>query len=29
VLRGALMVEVEGERMRIGPREMCCFPAGV
>jgi mannose-6-phosphate isomerase-like protein (cupin superfamily) len=29
VLRGALEVEVEGERARIGPREYCCFPAGV
>jgi mannose-6-phosphate isomerase-like protein (cupin superfamily) len=29
VLRGALVVEVEGERVRIGSRELCCFPAGV
>ena len=29
VLRGTLVVEVEGERVRIGPRELCCFPAGV
>ncbi len=29
VLRGTLIVEVEGERFTIGPREFCCFPAGV
>ena len=29
VLRGALEVEVEGERFVIGPREFCCFPRGV
>ncbi|MGZ3585303.1 MAG: cupin domain-containing protein, partial [Ktedonobacterales bacterium] len=29
VLRGALLVEVEGERALIGPREFCCFPRGV
>jgi mannose-6-phosphate isomerase-like protein (cupin superfamily) len=29
VLRGALLVEVEGQRHRIGPREFCCFPAGL
>jgi mannose-6-phosphate isomerase-like protein (cupin superfamily) len=29
VLRGSLLVEVEGERVLIGPREFCCFPAGV
>jgi mannose-6-phosphate isomerase-like protein (cupin superfamily) len=29
VLHGALIVEVEGEWLRIGPRELCCFPAGV
>ena len=29
VLRGALIVEVEGERFRIGAREFCCFPRGV
>lgn len=29
VLRGTLLVEVEGERCTIGPREFCCFPAGV
>ncbi len=29
VLRGTLIVEVEGERFTIGPREFCCFPRGV
>jgi len=29
VLQGALIVAVEGERHRIGPREYCCFPAGL
>jgi mannose-6-phosphate isomerase-like protein (cupin superfamily) len=29
VLRGALVVEVEGQRCTIGPREFCCFPRGV
>jgi mannose-6-phosphate isomerase-like protein (cupin superfamily) len=29
VLRGSLVVEVEGERYTVGPREFCCFPAGV
>ena len=29
VLQGALIVEVEGERFTIGPREFCCFPRGV
>lgn len=29
VLRGSLVVEVEGERHTIGPREFCCFPRGV
>jgi len=29
VLRGMLIVEVEGERFTIGPREFCCFPRGV
>ena len=28
VLQGALIVEVDGQRHRIGPREFCCFPAG-
>lgn len=29
VLRGALVVEVEGEVITVGPREFCCFPRGV
>jgi mannose-6-phosphate isomerase-like protein (cupin superfamily) len=29
VLRGRLLVEVEGERHMIGPREFCCFPRGI
>lgn len=29
VLRGRLVVEVGGERVVVGPREFCCFPAGV
>jgi len=29
VLRGSLVVEVEGQRFEIGSREFCCFPAGV
>jgi len=29
VLQGALIVAVEGGRHRIGPREYCCFPAGL
>ena len=29
VLRGRLVVEVEGERVVVGPREFCCFPRGV
>jgi mannose-6-phosphate isomerase-like protein (cupin superfamily) len=29
VLRGSLIVEVEGERYTVGPREFCCFPVGV
>lgn len=28
VLRGSLVVEVEGERHTVGPREFCCFPHG-
>ena len=28
VLRGTLIVDVEGERHTIGPREFCCFPRG-
>lgn len=29
VLQGRLTVEVEGERLTVGPREFCCFPRGV
>ena len=29
VLQGSLLVEVEGERIMVGPREFCCFPRGV
>lgn len=29
VLTGRLVVEVEGERVTVGPRELCCFAAGV
>jgi mannose-6-phosphate isomerase-like protein (cupin superfamily) len=29
VLSGSLVVEVEGERFTVGPREFCCFPTGV
>ncbi len=29
VLSGVIVVEVEGERFTVGPREFCCFPAGV
>ena len=29
VLCGTLIVEVNGERFSIGPREFCCFPAGL
>jgi len=29
VLQGSLDVEVEGESFTVGPREFCCFPAGV
>ena len=28
VLHGSLVVEVDGRRFSIGPREFCCFPAG-
>ena len=28
VLRGSLVVEVEGERFTVGPREFCAFPKG-
>ena len=29
VLQGSLVVDVEGERFSLGPREFCCFPRGV
>ena len=29
VLKGGLVVDVEGELHTIGPREFCCFPKGV
>ena len=29
ILQGSMVVEVEGERFLLGPREFCCFPAGV
>ena len=29
VLRGALVVEVEGEQFIVGEREFCCFPIGI
>jgi mannose-6-phosphate isomerase-like protein (cupin superfamily) len=29
VLRGELVVEVDGERFTVGPREFCCFPRGL
>lgn len=29
VLRGRLLVEVDGQWITIGPREFCCFPRGV
>ena len=29
VLRGSIVVEVEGERHTIGPGEFCCFPVGI
>lgn len=29
VLTGQLVVEVEGERLLIGPREFMCFPRGL
>ena len=28
VLRGTLIVAVDGERFSVGPREFCCFPRG-
>ena len=29
VLRGIIIVDVEGERFEVGPREFCCFPRGI
>jgi mannose-6-phosphate isomerase-like protein (cupin superfamily) len=29
VLLGSLIIEVEGEKVTVGPREFCCFPRGV
>ena len=29
VLRGSMLVEVDGERFKVGEREFCCFSAGV
>lgn len=29
VLRGSMLVEVEGERFLVSEREFCCFPTGV
>jgi mannose-6-phosphate isomerase-like protein (cupin superfamily) len=29
VLKGTIVVEVEGEQFTIGPREFCCFPQGI
>jgi mannose-6-phosphate isomerase-like protein (cupin superfamily) len=29
VLQGQIIVEVEGQRFTVGPREFCCFPRGV
>ena len=29
VLTGSIEVEVAGKRVTVGPREFCCFPAGV
>jgi mannose-6-phosphate isomerase-like protein (cupin superfamily) len=28
VLNGTLVVEVEGKRFSVGPRQYCCFPCG-
>ena len=28
-LEGSIEIEVNGERKTIGPREFCCFPAGM
>jgi mannose-6-phosphate isomerase-like protein (cupin superfamily) len=29
ILKGTIVVEVDGERHTIGPGEFCCFPVGV
>ncbi len=29
MLKGAVIVDVEGERVTVGAGEFCCFPAGV
>lgn len=29
VLQGTLTVRVNGEYVKVGPREFCCFPAGM
>lgn len=29
VLRGTIVVEVEGQRVLVGPGEFCCFPRGI
>jgi len=29
VLKGILIVEIDGAQFSIGPREFCCFPAGL
>jgi mannose-6-phosphate isomerase-like protein (cupin superfamily) len=29
VLRGTLVVEADGQRITVGPREYCCFPPGL
>lgn len=29
VLKGSILVEVEGEQFVVGERDFCCFPAGV
>ncbi|HLF02760.1 MAG TPA: cupin domain-containing protein [Anaerolineales bacterium] len=29
VLQGSLVIDIEGERFTVGPREFVCFPRGV
>jgi len=29
VLQGTLLLDVEGKRITVGPRQFCCFPRGV